>query len=536
MFDFIVVGAGSAGCVLAEKLSASGQYSVAIIEAGGSDRKLFVQMPLGYGKTFYDPAINWGYRAEPDPGLAGNIDYWPRGKIIGGSGSLNAMVWIRGDARDFDDWAAEGNPGWAYDDVLPIFKALEDNAAGADAWRGSGGPMHIMDVSKRLHPLAKRFIAAGQQAGFPLNSDFNGAAQEGVGSYQFNIRSGWRMSAAKAFLRPALKRANVTLFSKALATRIILDGKRAIGVEFERAGQCEIISARREVVLAGGAVNSPQLLQLSGIGPGAHLQSIGSDVVVDSPSVGHHLQDHLGINYVFRSRVPTYNQLLRPLWGQAFAGLQFLLFGKGPLSMSLNHAGGFVRSGPDQTRPNVQLYFQAISTMTGRSGTRPLLRPDPFPGFAIGLSSCRPEARGSILARSPDPHQHPLIWANAFGTERDVTEMLAGVKVLRKIAATPLMAEVIAEELQPGPSVTSDEASIDDFRRRSGTVYHPCGTVRMASSIDKGAVDARLKLHGLDGLRVADASVFPFVPCGNTNAPTMMVAAKGAAMMLEDAR
>jgi choline dehydrogenase len=535
-FDFIVIGAGSAGCVLADKLSANGRYRIALIEAGGSDRRLFVQMPLGYGKTFWDKSINWGYRTEPDPGLNGQSDYWPRGKILGGSSSLNAMVWIKGDPRDFDEWAAEGNPGWSHAELLPIFKSLEHCETGDPAWRGKGGPTHILDVSARLHPLARRFIEAGKQAGFPFNADFNAASQEGVGAFQFNIKGGWRHSAARAFLRPALKRPNLQLFAKTLATRILFEGRRATGLIAERDGQTLRLAARKAVVLAGGSVNSPHLLQISGIGPGAHLQSIGIDVLCDSPAVGHHLQDHLGINYVFRSRLPTYNQVLRPLWGQALAGAQFLLFGRGPLSLSLNHAGGFVKSRPDLPAPNIQLYFQAISTLEAKKGTRPLLRPDPFPGFAIGLSNCRPTARGSILARSPDPRQHPRIVANAFGTEHDVQEMLEGVKLLRRIAAMPAMAETIIEELAPGPAMTSDEDLIADFKARSGTVYHPCGTARMGADITRGAVDARLRVHGVDGLHVVDASVFPGVPCGNTNAPAMMVAAKGAAMILEDSR
>ncbi len=511
-FDFVIVGAGSAGCVLAERLSANGRFTVAVIEAGGSDWHFYVQMPLGYGKTFWDQSLNWGYRTEPDPGLAGNRDYWPRGKVLGGSSSLNAMVWIRGDARDFDEWAAEGNPGWSFADVLPAFKAIEHNAAGADDWRGQGGPLHIEDVSGRLHPLAKRFVAAACEAGFAQNRDFNGASMEGVGSYQFNIKGGWRNSASRAFLRPALKRSNVKLYDHAMATRVVLEGRTAVGVAINRNGAVEIIRARREVILAGGAINTPQLLQLSGIGPAEHLKAIGIDVLVDSPAVGRHLQDHLGINYVFRSHAPTYNQILRPLHGQLIAGLQFLLFGTGPLALSLNHGGGFVRSRPDAERPNIQLYFQAISTITGRSGTRPLLRPDPFPGFAIGLSNCRPKARGSIMARSPDPFEHPVIHANAFGHPDDVADYLDGVKLLRKIAAAPSFTEVIEAELAPGPDVQSDDALIDDFRRRSGTVYHPCGTARMAPDIARGAVDARLKVHGIDQLRVADASIFPAVP------------------------
>lgn len=535
-FDFVIVGAGSAGCVLADRLSADGRHTVAVIEAGGSDRRFYVQMPLGYGKTFYDATINWGYRTEPDPGLAGTADYWPRGKLLGGSSSINAMVWIRGDRLDFEDWAAAGNPGWSYKDVLPIFKSLEDNQAGADEWRATGGPLHVSDVSTRLHPLAKRFVEAGRQAGLPLNKDFNGATQEGIGVYQITTKGGWRMSAARAFLRPALKRPNVTLITNAHATRVILEGRRATGVEILRDGQRETVSAKREVILAAGAVNSPVLLQLSGIGPGGHLASIGVTTLVDAPAIGRHLQDHLGINYVYRAKVPTLNQTLRPWWGKALAGARFLLTGAGPLSLSLNQGGGFAKLRPDDDRATIQLYFQAISTLTGRTGTRPLLRPDPFPGFAIGLSNCRPTARGEIMARSSNPLDPPVIRANAFGEASDVADYLAGVKLIRRIAAQPAMAEVIDAELAPGPAITSDADVEADFRRRSGTVYHPSCTVRMGPDPALAGVDARLRVHGVERLRVIDASVFPTVISGNTNAPTMMVAAKGAAMLLEDAR
>lgn len=535
-FDFVIVGAGSAGCVLAERLSADGRHSVALIEAGGTDRRLFVQMPLGYGKTFYDRRINWNYRAEPDPGLAGQADFWPRGKLLGGSGSINAMVWIRGDAADFDGWAAEGNPGWAYADVLPAFKALEHNTAGADDWRGEGGPVHVTDVSSRVPPLVARFIAAGREAGLPFNADFNGRAQDGIGVYQINTRQGWRCSAAKAFLRPALRRANLALIPHAQVTRVLLDGCRALGIELLRGGRRERILARREVILAAGAVNSPVLLQLSGIGPGDHLKSIGVPVVLDSPAVGHHLQDHLGINYTYRARVPTLNQMLRPWWGRMAAGVQFLAAGRGPLSLSLNQGGGFIRTRPDSPTATIQLYFQALTTLTGRSGTRPLLKPDPFPGFNIGLSNCRPTARGSILARAYDPFAPPFIRPNALGTEADVADMLAGVKFIRRLAAQPSLAAVIEQELAPGTAVADDAALEADLRARSGTVYHPCGTVRMGPDLGPAAVDARLRVHGIERLRVIDASVFPTIVSGNINAPTMMVAARGAAFVLEDAR
>ncbi len=535
VFDFVIVGAGSAGCVLAERLSASGRHSVAVIEAGGSDRRFWVQTPLGYGKTFYDSSLNWAYRAEADPGLAGRSDYWPRGKLLGGSSSINAMVWVRGDPADFDDWAAEGNPGWSYADCLPFFKSIEDNEAGEDPWRGRGGALRVTDVSRRLHPLARRFIEAGRQAGFPFNPDFNGAAQEGIGVYQINTRNGWRMSAAKAFLRPAAKRANVSVLCNAMVTRILFAGRRASGVEIRRGAQSRIVGARREVILAAGAVNSPQLLQISGVGPGAHLSGLGVGVLHDNVAVGRHLQDHIGINYTYRSRVKTLNQALRPWYGKLAAGLDFLIRSRGPLSLSLNQAGGFVRTRPDLERANIQLYFQAISTLGARSGTRPLLTPDPFPGFSLGLSNCRPTSRGVILARSADPFTAPRIVPNALATSEDVEVCLEGVKLLRRLAAQPALSEVVEAELAPGAEVRTDADLIQDFRMRSGTVYHPVGTCRMAPSGTSGAVDARLRVYGLAGLRVVDASVFPTIVSGNVNAAVMMVAAKAASLILEDA-
>jgi choline dehydrogenase len=536
VFDFVVVGAGSAGCVLAERLSASGRHSVAVIEAGGTDRRFWVQTPLGYGKTFYDRSLNWAYQAEPDPGLAGRSDYWPRGKVLGGSSSINAMVWVRGAAADFDDWAGEGNPGWSYADCLPFFKAIEDNEAGEDSWRGRGGPLSVRDVADRLHPLARRFLEAGRQAGFAYNSDFNGAAQEGIGVYQINVKNGWRMSAAKAFLRPAAKRANVSVLSEAMVTRVVFQGRRASGVEIRRGGQTRVVGARREVILAAGAVNSPQLLHLSGVGPGALLAALGLEVLSDSPAVGHHLQDHIGINYTYRSRIKTLNQALRPWRGKLLAGLDFLIRSRGPLSLSLNQAGGFVRTRPELKRPDIQLYLQAISTLGAEAGARPLLTPDPFPGFSLGLSNCRPTSRGSILARSADPLAPPRIVANALATGEDVETCLEGVKLLRRLAAQPALRDVVEAELAPGPQVRSDAELIADFRRRAGTVYHPVGTCRMAPNGENGAVDARLRVYGLEGLRVVDASVFPNIVSGNINAAVMMVAAKTAALILEDAR
>ena len=533
-FDFIVVGSGSAGSVVAERLSASGRYSVLVLEAGGTDRRFFVQMPLGYGKTFFDPAVNWNYTAEADPGLAGNTDHWPRGKLLGGSSSINAMVWIRGAREDFDAWATDGNPGWGFADLLPLFKAIEDNAAGADAWRGRGGPIHITDNRHLVHPLTEAFLKAGAEVGLPFNADFNGASQDGVGVYQINTRNGRRMSAARAFLRPAMRRSNVRVETNALATRILFEGRKAVGIEYRHAGRTKTAHADREVILAAGSVNTPQLLELSGVGDPALLGPLGIPVVHANPNVGEHLQDHVGINYTYKARIPTLNQTLRPWWGKALVGLRYLLLRDGPLSMSMNQGGGFFRTDPAQPRANMQLYLQAFSTVVPRTGERPILSPDPWPGFSIGLSNCRPSSRGSIHIRSADPASQPKISPNAFSTDADVDEMLDAVKFLRKLAATQAMAPLIAEEVLPGPAIRSDEQLIDDFRKRSGTVYHPVSTARMGPDARSSVVDPRLRVHGLGGLRVIDASIFPGNITGNTNAASIVTGWKGAEMVLED--
>ena len=533
-YDFIIVGSGSAGSVVADKLSASGRFSVLVLEAGGTDRRFYVQMPLGYGKTFFDPAVNWNYKAEPDPGLAGNADHWPRGKLLGGSSSINAMVFIRGAREDFDAWAAAGNPGWSYDDLLPSFKAMEDNAAGADRWRGVGGPLHITDCSRAVHPLTKRYLAAAEQAGLPFNPDFNGASQEGVGVYQITTKNGRRMSAARAFLRPAMKRGNVRVETNALATRILFEGKRAVGVEYEQNGEKKTARAGREVILSGGSINSPQLLQLSGVGPSALLGNLGIPVVHPNDNVGANLQDHVGINYTFKGKLPTLNQILRPWWGKLLVGMQYILLRSGPLSLSMNNAGGFFRTDASMTRPNMQLYFQAFSTVIPKNGERPILTPDPWPGFSIGLSNCRPSSRGEIMIRSSNPRDYPRITANAYSTNADVDEMLAAVKFVRKIAAMPAMAEIIEEEVLPGPSIQSDADLIQDFRKRSGTVYHPVSTCRMGPDAARAVVDPRLKVHELEALRVIDASIFPDNITGNTNAASILTGWKGADLVLED--
>jgi choline dehydrogenase len=532
--DYIVVGAGSAGCVLADRLSASGRHRVTVLEAGGSDRRFYVHLPLGYGKLFYDPAVNWMYKTEPDPGLAGNRDHWPRGKVLGGSSSINAMVYIRGHRADYDDWGV--NPGWGWDDCLAAYRAMEDTEAGGDDWRGTGGPLFVSSNRSGLHPLVTDYLAACDQAGLPETPDFNGAMQEGAGVYQMTIKGARRNSAARAFLRPAMKRLNVQVITQAMVTRVLIEEGRAVGVEYRRGGETHVLRAKAEVILAGGAINSPQLLQLSGVGPGALLQGLGIPVLRENSNVGDHLSDHQGINYTWSMKVPTYNDQLRPWWGKLRAGLQYFMLGGGPLAKSINHAGGFFRTSPDLARPNMQLYMQAFSTLIPRDGERPLLTPDPWSGMSLGLSNCRPTSKGHIRLRSGDPLQHPAITANAFSTNHDVEEMLAAVKYLRHLAAQPALARLIKAELRPGPDVITDDELIADFRARSGTVYHPSCTCRMGTDASTSVVDASLKVHGVGGLRVIDASAFPTIIAGNTNAPAMLMGWKGAELVLADAR
>ncbi|MDR0810296.1 MAG: GMC family oxidoreductase N-terminal domain-containing protein [Gemmobacter sp.] len=529
--DYIIVGAGSAGSVLANRLSADGRHRVTVIEAGGTDRRFYVQMPLGYGKLVYDPAVNWLYRTEPDPGLAGQADHWPRGRLLGGSSSINAMVWCRGHREDYEGWGRAA-PGWGWEPVLSAYRALEDNEAGADDFRGQGGPLFVSANRRGLHPLVNNYIAACRQAGLPESPDFNGAEQEGAGVYQMTIKGARRNSAARAFLRPAMKRPNLRVITGTQVTRVIFENRRAVGVEIDRAGRRERLRCRGEVILSGGAVNSPQLLQLSGIGPGALLQGLGIGVRFDNPNVGANMSDHQGINYTWRMTVPTYNDELRPWWGKLRAGMQYLLGGRGPLAKSINHGGGFFRTSPDEPRPNMQLYMQAFSTLIPREGERPILTPDPFSGLSLGLSNCRPTSRGHIRLKTRDPLAHPEIVANAFSTDHDVAEMLLAVKFLRCLASQPAMAALIAEELRPGPQVTSDADLIADFRARSGTVYHPSCTCRMGSDPAASVLDPDCRVRGVEGLRVIDASAFPNLIAGNTNAPAILMGWLGAERIL----
>lgn len=533
-YDFIIVGAGSAGCVLADRLSANGRYKVLVLEAGGSDRRFYIQMPLGYGKIFYDPTLNWMYQAEADPGLAGRKDYWPRGKVLGGSSAINAMVYVRGHPQDYEEWKAAGNPGWGWGEVLEAFRSMEDNAAGADEFRGGGGPLHISDSRRNLHSLCDAFIRSAEATGLRFNPDFNGPHQDGVGYYQLTTRNGRRLSAARAFLQPAMKRANVHIETNAHVTRLLFDGMRTIGIEYSKGDRTYTVHAGREVIVSGGAINSVQLLQLSGVGPAKLLQNCGVAVRCDNANIGAHLQDHIGINYTWRMKVPTLNDELRPWWGKLRVGFKYLLTRRGPLGLSVNQAGGFFSSNPKEERPNMQLYMQPFSTLIPKDGERPVLTPDPFPGLSLGLSNCRPSSRGQITIQSPDPFDHPRITPNALSTLHDVAGMLEAAKFLRKIAAQQPLAGLMEEELRPGPACQTDDELIADIRLRGGTVYHPSCTCRMGPQASTSVVDARLRVHGLRGLRVCDASVFPNLVAGNINAAAMMVGWKGAEFILQD--
>ncbi|MDP2738774.1 MAG: GMC family oxidoreductase N-terminal domain-containing protein [Pseudorhodobacter sp.] len=533
-FDVIVIGAGSAGCVIASRLSENPSLRVLVLEAGGSDRNFWVRMPIGYGKAFHHPGLNWKYMTEPDAGTTGAACYWPRGKVLGGSSSINAMVYIRGQAQDFDNWAALGNSGWGFAEVLPFYKRMEDNLAGADAWRGSGGPLTITSIEDLAHPLCTNYLAGAAEAGLPRNRDFNGATQEGVGLYQITTRAGFRCSAATAYLNPARRRSNLEVRSHAQVTRILFEGRRAVGVEYRQGGQLRRVMAGREVILSAGAVNSPQLLMLSGIGSAQTLKPLGIDVVRDTPMVGRNLQDHVGFDHVYRSRKPTLNDVLRPWWGRLAVGLRYVLTRSGPLSMSLNQGGGFVRSSPQRARPNLQLYFSPLSYTRAMPGRRAVMSPDEFSGFQMGISNCHPTSRGEIGLYSADPFAAPKIVPNYLSTDADITELLEGARLLRRIAATGPMHEIIASELKPGAGAESDMALEADIRARTSTVFHPCGTCSMGPDPATSVLDARLRVHGTGGLRVADAAIFPVIPSGNLNAPSMMVGEKAAAMILED--
>jgi len=533
-YDFVIVGAGTAGCVLANRLSANGGNTVVVLEAGGSERSVWITVPIGYGRTFTNPRFNWMYQAEPDPTLDGRAQFWPRGKVLGGSSSINAMVYVRGQPGDFDDWCAAGNPGWAYRDVLPYFRKLEDHVLGASEFHGAGGPIQVSDVSAQVHPLCERFLRSCVELGIPRNPDFNGARFEGAGLWHVSIHEGRRVSAASAYLRPAMRRGNLEVKTNTLVTRVLFDGTRARGVEFATGDARHVVRARREVILSAGAINSPQLLELSGVGDAQLLRTHGIAVVRDAPSVGRGLQDHVCVSYFYKSKVRTLNDELYPLTGKIKAALRYALTRKGPLSMSVNQAGAFLRGRPGIARPNLHIYFNPASyASTVVENGRRLLNPDPYSAYLMSFNSCRPTSRGSVHIKSSDPRVAPAIVPNALATDADIAEVYEGARMVRSIAAAQPLQEITAAELQPGAEVLTDEGVLADFRRRGGSVFHSCSTCAMGSDPQRAVVDPELKVHGLAGLRVVDTSVFPNVTSGNTNTPTLMVAEKAADLILQ---
>lgn len=531
-FDFIIIGAGSSGCVLANRLTGCGRYRVLLLEAGPRDWSPWIHLPIGYARTHYNRRINWMYHTLPDPGINRRTSYWPRGRVLGGSSSINAMVFIRGQHEDYDDWQRMGADGWSWKDVLPYFRKLEDATFSGHPDRGHAGPVSVTRVAREAHRTNRFFLDGCLEAGIRLNEDFNAGLQEGVNYYQINTYRGRRVSAATAYLDPARKRKNLVIQTCALATRLVFEGTACRGVEFLSRGTLRQASARLEVIVCGGAINSPALLQKSGVGEERLLEGLGIRTVHHSPMVGDNLQDHLGIDYCFRSRIPTLNDRFNSVFGCIGAGMQYLFSRTGPLSISVNHSGGFVRSGQHRARPNIQLYFQPTSYIDAPKGSRPMIRLDRMSAFSIGISQCRPASRGWVRIRSADPGAPPDIMPNYLSAEADVAELLEGVKLIRRIAGTPAMQSIIEKEILPGPEVDDDNALLEDLRNRGDTVFHPVGTCRMGNNPARTVVNPKLEVHGLRNLRVADASVFPCIVSGNTNVPAIMVGEKGADLVL----
>jgi choline dehydrogenase len=529
-FDYIVIGAGSAGCVLANRLTASGRHRVLLLEAGGPDRNIWIHIPLGYGKLFSNAKVNWLYTTEPEPELNNRRVIQPRGKVLGGSSSINGLLYIRGQHEDFDHWRQLGNTGWSFKDVLPYFRRAEDQERGADELHGVGGHLKVSNVCEP-HPLCEAFIAAVQQSGFPRNDDFNGPSQEGAGYFQLTARNGRRWSTAVGYLKEARRRSNLTVVPNALATRVLFSGKRAVGVEYRsNSGQTTHTAyADGEVILSGGAFNSPQLLQLSGLGPAKLLRDLGIAVIADVPGIGADLQDHLQIRMQYRCTEPiTANEVINDWRYRYAAGLRYLMTRKGLLTIGAGYAGAFLRTRPELETPDVQIHFLIFSADAAGATLHP------FPGFMTSVCQLRPESRGFVRIKSADPGVPPAIQPRYLSSSADCDCVVDGLKQMRHIMNQPVMRRYIAEERVPGEACRSD-ADLLAFARDTGTtVYHPTSTCRMGP--DPGAVvDERLRVRGFERLRVVDASIMPTVVSGNTNAATVMIGEKGADMILEDA-
>ena len=528
-FDYVIVGAGSAGCVLAHRLSADGKNSVLLLEAGPRDTNLWIHVPLGYGRLFKEKTVNWMYQTEPEPELDGRRVFQPRGKVLGGSSSINGLLYVRGQHEDYDRWRQHGNQGWGFDDVLPYFKKAEDQQRGADDFHGVGGPLPVCDLG-HPDPLSAAFIAAAAETGLPVNRDFNGASQEGAGFFQTTTRHGRRASAAVAYLRPARRRNNLRIETSALARRIVFDGRRAVAVEYGQAGRQKTARARREILVSGGAFNSPQLLQLSGVGPAELLRRHGIEVVMDAAGVGHDLQDHMQVRVIMRCSKPiTLNDVVNSPTRKFLTGLQYAALRKGPLTIAAGTSGAFFKTNPRLATPDIQVHFLPFST--DRMGEKL----HSFSGFTASVCQLRPESRGSLRIKSAEAEAAPEIRINYLSTEADRTANVEGLKMLRKILAAPALKPYVVDEIDPGAKVASDEELLQFCRARGSTIYHPTSTCRMGND-PLAVVDQRLCVRGLGGLRVVDASVMPDLVSGNTNAVVIMIAEKASDVILQDVR
>ncbi|SEK08582.1 GMC family oxidoreductase [Paraburkholderia diazotrophica] len=531
-FDFVVVGAGSAGCVLANRLSEDGRYSVCLLEAGPADRYVWIHIPIGYGKTMFHPVYNWGFHTDPDPNMNNRKLYWPRGRTLGGCSSINGLIYVRGQKEDYDHWSALGNRGWSWDECLPYFRRLEHNELGEGATRGVDGPLWASMIRQR-HELVDAFIAASNRLGVRTVDDFNTGDQEGVGYYQLTTRRGWRCSTAVAYLKPARQRANLHVETDAQASRILFDGTRAIGVQYVQRGEVREVHADREVILAAGALQSPQLLQLSGVGPAALLQEHGIPVVAARAGVGENLQDHLQFRLIYEVARPiTTNDQLRSWTGRAKMGLQWALFRGGPLAVGINQGGMFCRALPDEAKtPDIQFHFSTLSADSAGGDVHA------FSGCTYSVCQLRPTSRGVVRIRSTNPLDAPSIQPNYLATDLDRRTAVAGVRLARRVAATQPMALLMKREVRPGADAQTDDELLQFCRQYGQTIFHPSGTAKMGTTDDPLAVvDERLRVYGTRGLRVVDCSIMPTLVSGNTNVPIVMVAEKASDMILDDAR